>query len=99
MAGRNSPAKSSSVWGTTVELLLYLKELVSVQLTTFQKAESFSHVPLWESSGAAFLGHTAHSQMNESDVGGVINCQTVEVYGGSDASGLQKRKMAGVHKT
>lgn len=65
MASRNSLANTSSAWGTNTELLLYLKELVSVQLTTFQKAESFSHIPLWESSGAAFLGHTAHNQMNE----------------------------------
>jgi len=55
-------------------LLLYLKELVSVQLTAFQKAESFSHIPLWESSGTDFLGHTARNQMSESGVRGAINC-------------------------
>lgn len=73
MAGRNSLPDTSSAWGTTVELLLYLKELVSMQLTTFQKAESFSHIPLWESSGAAFLRRTARNQVNESDVRGVVN--------------------------
>lgn len=65
MTGRNSLANTRSAWGTNVELLLYLKELMSVQLTTFQKAERFSHIFLWESSGAAFLGHTALNQVNE----------------------------------
>lgn len=73
MAGRNSLANTSSLWGTNVGLLLYLKELMSVQLTTFQKAECFSHVPLWEGSGAAFLGDTAHNQVNKSDLRGAIN--------------------------
>lgn len=74
MAGRSSLANTSSLWATNVELFLDLKELMSVQLTIFQKAESFSHIPLWEGSGAAFLGDTAHNQMNESDLRGVINC-------------------------
>lgn len=97
MAGRNNLANTASMWGTNVELLLYLKELMSVQLTTFQKAESFSHIPLRESCGAAFLGHTAHNQMSEPDLKG--SHKPLNTRGGSDASGLQERKMPGVHKT
>lgn len=58
---------------------------------------SFSHVSLWESSCASFLGHTVHNQMN--DLKGSHKQLMLEVYGGSQASGLQKRKMTGVHKT